>query len=338
MDARSPKPIHFTAKGRHSFARAFTLIELLVVMAIIAILASLLLSAVAKAKPKALRVACVSNLHQIGVALSMFAHDHNGKLPMETSTNDGGVAELLPHGGEIMESFQIPAAISHELTTPRVLICPADVRTAAVNFASLATNNVSYFMVLHAQLATPSSVLSGDRNVTAVGQRWARTKDLHEYKGNLLYGDTHVEQASGNVLFALNGDSSGRGSAVASGTPSRSSPASPSPGQGTAGMNGGSSPSQNRESPPDTNSIVPKKSGSSENPEQTSSEESSPSAPNYSHADLPDAPVVTALRYVIGIGTGISILWALVLILMLLREQQRDERQANGSPENTEEV
>jgi prepilin-type N-terminal cleavage/methylation domain-containing protein/prepilin-type processing-associated H-X9-DG protein len=196
---------------RKSGAVAFTLIELICVIAIIGILAALVLPAVSRSRGPAQRSKCVNQLRQAGIAFHSFAHDHNNRFPMAVPRAEGGSLEFAKNAyrvnGDFYFGFRHFQAVSNQLVAPRLLICPSDQRLPAQSFSELKNENVSYFVSLSSTMDTPLSVLAGDRNVTVVsaavgstllrvspGQFLRWTSGLHEYKGNLLFADGHVEQ------------------------------------------------------------------------------------------------------------------------------------------------
>jgi len=250
--------------------RAFTLIELLVVIAIIAILAALLLPVLLRSKQSAQRVQCIGDLKQIGTAFQIFAHDHQSRFPMQVSISEGGSQEYVTAGNAINGTFYFSyrhfQTLANELVVPSVLVCPADpAREKAQAWGTLQNSNVSYFCNAYADYNTPETILAGDRNITndavatpslvrgAKGLRW--TSELHSFKGNVLYADSHVAElnrvqlgfqgATAAVDFflpAVNAPVLAAGSQPTDSSPSPT-PASQSPSSGTA-------PSSNQPSAP----------------------------------------------------------------------------------------
>ncbi len=167
---------------------AFTLVELLVVIAIIAILAALLLPALAIAKKKAQRAACISNLKQVALAEIMWIHDSEKSMYHWRVPQPEGTLGMAP--GLIAASWFQFSWISNNLGDPKILVCPSDTakkQSIARNWGPSANggflntadrnNSVSYFIGTDAGMVTLGGmygpnyeaslnhVIFGDRNI-----------------------------------------------------------------------------------------------------------------------------------------------------------------------------
>ena len=197
---------------RQNRVEAFTRIELLVVVAVVALMATLVLPGLVRMKQKRWRIQCTNNLKQMGLAFRTFAIDHDGELPAQVY-----MKRIEKAGGKgSVEACRIFQVMSHEMSTPNVLACPADTRVpASVLGPGFSNTNLSYFVSLSTVETYPSMLLCGDRNLTnglpvengilvlPPNRPIGWTHGMHFPQGNLGLADGSVQGWTSSRLLGL---------------------------------------------------------------------------------------------------------------------------------------
>jgi len=193
---------------------AFTFPELLIVITVLTIIAFFLFPPVSRPSSRAPRINCVNNLKHVGLAFHTWANDNKNLFPMQVSTNLGGTLELI-NGPNAFAHFEV---FSNELSTPKILFCPAySARESVANFADLNNMHLSYFVGVDAVATNDAAFLSGDRNITnglplqngimtlTTNAPTGWTSDLHNLQGNVGLADGSVQQVTRSRLRFLVG-------------------------------------------------------------------------------------------------------------------------------------
>lgn len=162
---------------------AFTLIELLVTISVIGVLAALLLPALGRAKESGRATACLSNLHQVGIALQLYVQDNNNRLPFMRDRSLNATNEL-PSPDMVL---------SNHLGNAHVLRCPSDKQQVFENTGS----SYSWNSLLNGQNADHLTILGLNFNPHQIPLMFDKEK-FHLARGesraqNFLYADGHIK-------------------------------------------------------------------------------------------------------------------------------------------------
>lgn len=179
-------------------AAGFSLIELLITLALLIVISTLYFGFSSPSHQRSARQACEANLQNIFLAQEIYAQDHAGKFPVVADAKFSGepLALLVPR-------YSVDRGIFH---------CPGSQDALLSSDASLRTAKISYAYYQGRQRGEPTALMSDaqvNTNSKSLGEPVFSTtgkppgNNHHQFGGNVLFTDGHVEMSQSNAVVAL---------------------------------------------------------------------------------------------------------------------------------------
>jgi hypothetical protein len=202
--------------------RGSSWVEVAVVIAVLVVGAMMVLPSLTRTRRHAHPIACVNSLKQVGTAFRLYANDYEGKYPFQvlaeearSKTNSSPFGPFDPTNPA--ELWRVLQAAGNELSSPRILICPADEdRVSATDFnegqgltaqsfshPTQRLKALSYFYGLNAREDDPNQLVTGDRNLTSAGTDTNPTKSLLTGQVDLAQFFKDPKTPNGNLRWGL---------------------------------------------------------------------------------------------------------------------------------------
>jgi len=181
-------------------AGGFSLIELLIVLALLLIMVVMMRSSGSRSRQERDKAACEKNLHQVYLALEIFANDHDGLFPVVpgAKTSEAPLSMLVPKYTVATESF----------------ICPGGKDPGLPEGEPFARRKISYAYYMGLRAADAGEPLMSDRQINKAPRNkgdvlFSTTgqppgNNHHKYGGNVLFVGGDVKMSRPKAEFSLN--------------------------------------------------------------------------------------------------------------------------------------